>query len=103
MSSTIRLAQLTIVCALASAQSITVPLRTRVEAFRGSGEWAAVSVPHELKPERTALILCDMWDKHWCRGATERVSVLAHRMGPLLEQARSRGILVIHAPSETMD
>ena len=56
-----------------------------------------------LDPSRTAIIVCDMWDKHWCRGATERVGELVTRMNPVLDAARSHGILIIHAPSETMD
>ena len=43
-----------------------------------------------------------MWDKHWCKGATTRVEGLARRMEPVLEQARAKSILIIHAPSETM-
>ena len=44
-----------------------------------------------------------MWDNHWCKGATQRVGVLAEKMDPVLAQARKMGILIIHAPSETMD
>ena len=28
-------------------------------------------------PAKTAIIICDMWDQHWCRGATRRVGELA--------------------------
>lgn len=53
-------------------------------------------------PARTALIVCDLWDRHWCRGATERVAELAPRVNEFLTAARVRGALVIHAPSDTM-
>ena len=43
-----------------------------------------------------------MWDKHWCRGATERVGLLVEKMEPVLEAARKSGITIIHAPSDTM-
>jgi len=43
-----------------------------------------------------------MWDRHWCRGATERVSGLAKQIAPFLEAARKRGTQIIHAPSETI-
>ena len=62
----------------------------------------AASLPREIPASRTAIIICDMWDRHWCRGAEERVGVLARRMEPVLEHARKRGILIIHAPSSTM-
>jgi nicotinamidase-related amidase len=50
-----------------------------------------------------AIIVCDMWDRHWCRGASERVGHLAPRMNETLRAARSKGALIIHAPSQTMD
>jgi nicotinamidase-related amidase len=78
-------------------------LRTRVEAFKGSGRWEEVTFERALDPRATAIIICDMWDKHWCRGATERVEVLARKMVPVLERARARGMLIIHAPSDTME
>jgi nicotinamidase-related amidase len=43
-----------------------------------------------------------MWDKHWCTGATNRVEQITKRMEPVLEEARRAGILIIHAPSDTM-
>jgi nicotinamidase-related amidase len=44
-----------------------------------------------------------MWDRHWCTDATQRVGELAHRMEPVVQAARAAGVLIIHAPSETMD
>jgi nicotinamidase-related amidase len=44
-----------------------------------------------------------MWDQHWCRGATERVKELAPRVNLLVAELRRRGVLIIHAPSETLD
>lgn len=86
----------------ASAADLTVNLRSRVEAFKGSGEWRAVSFQEPLTVEKTAVLICDMWDKHWCHGATERVGGLVGKMAPFVESARKRGIQIIHAPSETM-
>ena len=86
----------------AAAADITVNLRSRVEPFKGSGEWREVHLQQTLAVEKTAVIICDMWDKHWCRGATERVNGLAAEMGPFVEAARKRGFQIIHAPSETM-
>jgi nicotinamidase-related amidase len=50
----------------------------------------------------TAVVVCDMWDNHWCTGAVRRVGILAPKMKTILEAARSRGVLVVHCPSETM-
>jgi nicotinamidase-related amidase len=81
---------------------LTVNLRSRVEAFKGSGEWRAVDLRESVPVDGTAIVICDMWDKHWCSGATERVNALVTKMAPFLEAARKRGIQIIHAPSETM-
>jgi len=83
--------------------AMTLPVRSRVEAFRGSGEWQEVSFSTSLEPRKTAIIICDMWDRHWCKGATGRVTEIAKKANPLLARARSQGILIVHAPSDTMD
>jgi nicotinamidase-related amidase len=54
------------------------------------------------EPLRTAIIICDMWDQNWCKGATERASAMVPRMNRVLDAARGAGVTIIHAPSETM-
>jgi putative membrane-bound dehydrogenase-like protein len=54
-------------------------------------------------PAQTAIIICDMWNQHWCRGATRRVGELAPTINQTIAAARARGILIIHAPSSCMD
>ncbi len=53
-------------------------------------------------PAHTALIICDMWNEHWCRGATRRVGELAPAMNRTVAAARAKGVLIIHAPSSCM-
>lgn len=53
--------------------------------------------------ERVAIIVCDMWDDHWSRGAAKRVGEMVPRMNEVLLAARGAGARIIHAPSETMD
>jgi nicotinamidase-related amidase len=77
-------------------------LRSRVELFRGSGQWREVHLDYAFDPAKSALIVCDMWDKHWCSGANARVAGLVKRLEPVLETARSKGMIIVHAPSETM-
>ena len=78
-------------------------LRKRIQPYGASDAWTEANFEQRLAPARTAIMITDMWDKHWCRGATERVGQIALRMEPLLKKARAAGILIIHAPSETMD
>ncbi len=93
---------LAITPAVVEGADISVRLRSRVEPFKGTGNWQEVDLQDTLTAGKTAVIVCDMWDKHWCRGATARVNELVTRIAPFLETARKRGIQIIHAPSETM-
>jgi nicotinamidase-related amidase/type 1 glutamine amidotransferase len=52
---------------------------------------------------KTAIIICDMWERHWCKSATRRVAAMAPGMNEVVAAARARGLLVIHAPSGCMD
>ncbi len=78
-------------------------LRTQIQPFHANGPWVEAQFESAIVPANTAIIITDMWDKHWCKGATHRVGLIAQRMEPLLALARDAGILIIHAPSETMD
>lgn len=77
--------------------------RTRIQPFHGDGPWMEAQFGVTLVNAKTAIIITDMWDKHWCPSETERVKLLARRMEPLLDKARSSGMLIIHAPSSTMN
>jgi nicotinamidase-related amidase len=79
-----------------------LPLRSRVELFRGANQWSDVHVEYRFDPAKSALIVCDMWDKHWCSGANVRIAALVKKLDPVLKAARRKGILIVHAPSETM-
>src|SRR5438270_12729477 len=94
---------LIVVATLASASGplLRLTLRTRVES--PTGEWRESSIARDVPASRAALIICDMWDKHWCLGAMERGEPLARKAAPVIDLARERGILIIHAPSDTMN
>ena len=77
--------------------------RSRVETAKGSGQWQVVEKTLALDPARTAIVVCDMWNAHWCKGASERVAEMAPRMNQVLEKARSQGVLIVHAPSGRME
>ena len=53
-------------------------------------------------PLNTAVIVCDMWDAHHCLNATKRGGEMAPRMNAVIQDARRRGSLIIHAPSSCM-
>jgi nicotinamidase-related amidase len=84
-------------------EEIKLQLRTRIQPFHANGPWVETHFEQAIDPAKTAIIITDMWDQHWCKGATHRVGLIARKMEPLLQAARGAGMLIIHAPSETMD
>ena len=69
----------------------------------GGNYWHSTETAQKLRAKETALLLCDVWDKHWSRGATRRVGEMAPRMNEVVKAARSMGVFIIHAPSDTME
>lgn len=85
--------------------SLQLQLRQRVlkRDTAGYADWQVVTTPKSFPTTELALLICDMWDKHWSRGATERADQLAPRINHLASSLRSLGVLIIHSPSDTMD
>ena len=86
----------------AGKQNLRLEARVQVETEQGSDRYQTVAKGLDWNPRETAIVICDMWDKHWCRGATSRVQEMATRMNEVVSAARSRGILIIHCPSSCM-
>lgn len=68
----------------------------------GRNVWKVINERKEIPANEVAIIICDMWDQHWSRGAAERVAVMAPRMNKVVSAARELGVTIIHAPSGTM-
>ena len=77
--------------------------RQRTEAQPDSGQFDVVNKPLTWDANQTAIVICDMWYKLWCAGATRRVAELAPRMNAAVRAARDRGVLIIHCPSGCME
>jgi nicotinamidase-related amidase len=65
--------------------------------------WKQSVTPKQVLAQQMAIIICDMWDHHWSRGASERVDAMAPRMNKVLDAARAAGVHIIHAPSNVVD
>jgi nicotinamidase-related amidase len=83
--------------------SLRLTLRSRVQPFKGTDDWVEVSLKQDLPVKGTAIIICDMWDDHWCKNAARRCDELAKKMAPVIDHMRDKGVFIIHAPSECMD
>ena len=86
-----------------SGEKLVLDTRAREPVADGTGRFRVVQKKLEWEPEQTAIIICDMWDQHWCKGATSRVGELAPRMDEVAREARKEGVLIIHAPSGTVN
>ncbi|MDR3289687.1 MAG: cysteine hydrolase [Rickettsiales bacterium] len=66
----------------------------------GCGYWDRSDVFKKIPTEKTALLICDMWDKHWSNGATLRTGNLALKINDLANFLRKQNVLIIHSPSD---
>ena len=83
----------------------TLKLKTRTQVLTASSKGRHTPLEREVQwdAKKTAIIICDMWDKHWCPNSEARVGELAGPMNALIKQARQRGVFIIHAPSSVVD
>jgi putative membrane-bound dehydrogenase-like protein len=87
----------------ADAKPLVLNMRSRVEVPPETGRYHTLTKPTEWNAKQTAIVICDMWDKHWCPNSTLRVAEMAPRMNEVVKAARSRGVFIIHCPSDTME
>jgi nicotinamidase-related amidase len=59
--------------------------------------------PRSLDPKKTAVVVCDMWDDHWCKSASARCAELAKTADPVLKACRDKGMTIVHCPSDCMN
>ena len=84
------------------AADLDLNLRSRVAKPEGSEKFEVVTTKENWDPHKTAVVICDMWDRHWCKAAEVRVAEMAPRMNVVVEKLREQGVLIIHCPGETM-
>lgn len=87
----------------ASAGSFSLNFRNQVETEEGSGKYHSLTTPGDWDPAKTVIVICDMWEDHYCRNSARRVAEMAPRMNEVISSARAKGALIIHCPSGGMD
>lgn len=83
--------------------SIRISKQLKAPSKLLDGAWDMSSRIENWKSTETAIIICDMWDRHWCDDATARVAELAPEMNKVIAIAREKGVIIVHAPSDCMD
>ena len=82
---------------------IRISLQKRIPSDLDKEGLILVNEIQEWQAKETAIIICDMWDKHWCKGATSRVAEMAPHINKVISIAREKGVQIVHAPSDCMD
>lgn len=85
-----------------AGEALRLSLQKRTESDSLPGTFTISQSIQSWKANETAIIICDMWDQHWCKGATERVAEMAPVLNNLITIARDKGSLIVHAPSDCM-
>ncbi len=98
--------ELSVMSKLAAADDtsteIALELRSRRESGDGGRRFEPVIQSVKWNAKRTAVIVCDMWNDHTCKGAAARVAEMAPAVDRTIKVARDKGALIIHAPSGCM-
>ena len=82
---------------------LSLTARSRIEQPPHSGHINVIKSVLHFDVSQTAIIICDMWDDHWCKSSARRVAKMAPVMNQTISAARKLGVVIIHAPSGTAD
>jgi len=82
---------------------LSLQLRYQTPVAAQSDRYHTLDRAAKWNATATAIIVCDMWDSHHCYRAVQRSTEFAPRLNALLNDARRRGVTIIHAPSGCMD
>ena len=77
--------------AFAKAESFFLKMRSQKEVAAGAKRYHTITKRAEWDASRTAVIICDMWDDHYCRNSARRVAEMRDAGG---EEAASRELEV---------
>lgn len=89
-------------CGDEKVSDFALSLRYRVPVAEQSPLFHTLKRAEQWPAAKTAVVVCDVWDSHHCLNAVRRVQEMAPRMNEFLQEARRRGALIIHAPSDCM-
>ena len=88
---------------LTHAATLDLRFRKQVETAEASGRYHSITKPGQWQSDTTCIVVCDMWNDHYCRNAARRVAEMAPRMNEVIKAARKKGVLIIHCPSGCMN
>ncbi|MHC4528703.1 MAG: ThuA domain-containing protein [Planctomycetota bacterium] len=96
-------------CSIASTVVLAAEAKVSNNTFelnlqrRDPANGTLITEKKQIDPAKTAIVVIDMWDRHWCRTYTARVANLVPRMNKTLDAARKLGIQIGFAPSDVVE
>jgi nicotinamidase-related amidase len=75
---------------------------TKTTTYEARTKFVPTAVTYAIDPAKCAVVVCDMWDDHWCKSAAARCAELAKQTEPVLKACRASGMTIVHCPSDTM-
>ncbi|HCO96509.1 MAG TPA: hypothetical protein DIU00_21655, partial [Phycisphaerales bacterium] len=73
-----------VVYGMSSDKPLVLVTRSRSPLADDPSRFRVVQNKIQWNPKQTAIIICDMWNEHWCKGATRRVAELAPYMNEVV-------------------
>ncbi|MGB1725011.1 MAG: hypothetical protein ACPHJZ_01720, partial [Limisphaerales bacterium] len=74
---------------MAHSAPITFKARSQALSATSGGKYQSVESEVIWEAGKTAVIVVDMWDDHWCPNAAKRVVEMAKPMNAIIKQARA--------------
>jgi nicotinamidase-related amidase len=87
---------------MTAALALELRRRRLATGEHGCRAWVDEAPMERVPASSAAVLVCDVWDRHWSAGASQRVEQLAPRIDAFCRLMRDAGALVVHAPSDTM-
>lgn len=84
-------------------QEIDLTVRTQQPVPQHETLFLSLESTEKWKPQETAVIVCDVWDYHHSLNAVKRLEEFGPRLNEVLNAARSKGMTIIHSPSDCME
>ena len=79
-----------------------VSLQLQRPTSNDPSQFSVVHRDEQWTPAETAIVVCDVWDYHHSPNAVARLQEFLPRLDAVLKFARSKGVTIIHAPSDCM-
>lgn len=87
---------------LAMSDDFQLSLRSQKKSETNDKQFVRITETESWSPSETAVIVCDVWDKHHSLNAVRRMEEFLPRMNDVLKEARRKGSIIIHSPSDCM-